>query len=139
MLKEIGWPHVCLFPSDFSLHEPWINDEEPGQPSMCLGFPLLTLIVPICWLTGGNIKKRRGLPWHNGSLKVCDVMPSAWKGHALGKQCSTIRQDSTTAKMRTSSHVSRRQTIHISYCFSRHLLPSVYSSFHKPMSHVTCF
>lgn len=48
-------------------------------------------------------------------------------------------RNSTTAKMRTSSHVSRRQTIHISYCFFRHLLPSVYSSFHKPMSHVTCF
>lgn len=59
---------------------------------------LAILMVTICWLTGGKIKKCRGLLWHNGTSKVCDVMPSTWKGHALGKQCTTIRQDSTTAK-----------------------------------------
>lgn len=34
---------------------------------------------------------------------------------------------------------SGRQTIHVSYCSRRHLLPSVYPSFNKPMSHATYF
>lgn len=35
--------------------------------------------------------------------------------------------------------LSGRQAIHISYCSRRHLLPSVYPSFNKPMSHATYF
>lgn len=35
--------------------------------------------------------------------------------------------------------LSERQTIHISYCSLRHWLPSVYSSFNKPMSHAAYF
>lgn len=88
MLKEIGWLHLCLFPSGFSLRGPWINDEEPGQQSMCLGFPLLTLIVPICWLLeeiSRNSGGSSGTMGHWRCVMSCQVLgkDTLWENNVL--------------------------------------------------------
>lgn len=116
----MGWPHVCpsrvcslAFPchsNGYNMLVSWRKDQEMQ------GAPLAQWDIKGVWCHAKHLERTHSgktMYYHQAGFHDCQE--------------------------RTSSHVSRRQTIHISYCFLRHLLPSVYSSFHKPMSHVTCF
>lgn len=83
----MGWPRLChvglRFLSVLTLDKvlgiwsagyfPWLS---PAHSHGCH-----TLVH------GRKDQEMQGLPWQNGTLKVCDVMPSAQKGHS-GKTMS---------------------------------------------------
>lgn len=77
-------------------------------------------------------------PWQSRMSKMCEVIAHCWERHPA-KQYPTVNGCSVAAEMWTKLKLSGRQTIHISYCSRRHLFPSVYPSFNKPMSHATYF
>jgi hypothetical protein len=85
----------------------------------------------------GRISECSGLPWQNRAPKACDVLPTA--GQETLQTISHHQWVSRGSQNVDKLKLSERQIIHVSHCSRRHLLPSVYSSFNKPMSHVACF
>lgn len=136
----MGGPIWDMAMSEFLLLESWLNYPEHNQEEFfSLALSILSSVTFLSYcLIGKQIKKCSGIPGRAECQRCVRSLPTAGKD-TLQKQYPTVNGCSVAAEMWTKLKLSGRQTIHISYCSRRHLFPSVYPSFNKPMSHATYF